>query len=49
MNLNDLLRKQDIDPAQVIVMRHSPEEKELRKIFPWLVDEKPEVFNAHKP
>ncbi|MEO5917687.1 MAG: GIY-YIG nuclease family protein [Luteolibacter sp.] len=48
MNLNDLLRKQDIDPAQVIVMRHSPKEKELRKIFPWLVDEKPEVFNAYQ-
>ena len=48
MNLNDLLHKQGIDPAQVIVMRHSPKEKELRKVMPWLVHENPEVFNAYQ-
>ncbi|MEO7099729.1 MAG: hypothetical protein ABI162_10240 [Luteolibacter sp.] len=48
MNLNDLLRRQDLDPAQVIVMRHSPKEKEMRKVMPWLVHEKPAVFNAYQ-
>lgn len=48
MNLNDLLRKQDLDPAQVIVMRHRPTERELRKVLPWLVHEKPDVFNAYQ-
>lgn len=48
MNLNDILDKQGIDPALVIVIRHTPKEPELRKIFPWLVHEKPEVFNAYQ-
>lgn len=48
MNFNDLLHKQGIDPAQVIVMRHSPKEKEMKKVMPWLVHEKPEVFNAYQ-
>jgi hypothetical protein len=46
--LNDLLLKQGIDPAQVIVMRHSPKEKKMRKVMPWLVHEKPEVFSAYQ-
>lgn len=48
MNLNDLLTKQGIDPMRVIVMRHRPTERELRKVLPWLVHEKPEVFNAYQ-
>lgn len=48
MNLNDLLHKQGIDPSQVIVMRHRPTERELRKVLPWLVHEKPDVFNAYQ-
>lgn len=48
MELNDLLIKKGIDPAQVIVMRHRPVEKELRRILPWLVHERPELFNAYQ-
>ena len=48
MNLNDLLRRKDIDPKQVLVLRHCPLEPELNKVLPWLAAEKPDVFNAYQ-
>lgn len=48
MNLNDLLLKQDIDPQQVLVLRHRPHEPELNKVLPWFAAEKPAVFNAYQ-
>ncbi len=48
MNLNDLLRSQNIDPQQVLVLRHRPHEPELNKVLPWLAAEKPNVFNAYQ-
>ena len=48
MDLNDLLTKENIDPRQVIVLRHRPQEPELRKVLPWLAAEKPDVFNAYQ-
>jgi hypothetical protein len=29
-----------------MVMRHRPEEREFRKVLPWLAGEKPHVYNA---
>lgn len=48
MNLNDLLQRKDIDPRHVLVLRHRPNEPELRRVLPWLAAEKPEVFNAYQ-
>jgi hypothetical protein len=48
MELNDLLRKHGINPEKTIVMRHRPDEPGLRKILPWLVHGRPEVFNAYQ-
>ena len=48
MQLNDLLRVQDIDPARVLVLRHRPHEPALRKVLPWFAAEKPDVFNAYQ-
>jgi hypothetical protein len=48
MNLNDLLRSKNIDPRQVIVLRHRPKEPKLNKWLPWLAAEKPDVFNAYQ-
>lgn len=48
MTLNDLLRGNDIDPEQVLVMRHRPPEPDLNAVFPWLAAEKPELFNAYQ-
>jgi len=48
MELNDLLRKHGIDLTKTLVMRHRPDEAGLRKVLPWLVHEKPAVFNAYQ-
>jgi hypothetical protein len=49
MLFNDLL-PEDIDPASVLALRHTPrpEDGELRKVLPWLADEHPDVFNAYQ-
>jgi hypothetical protein len=48
MNLNDLLQSKNIDPRQVMVLRHRPKEPKLNKWLPWLAAEKPDVFNAYQ-
>jgi hypothetical protein len=48
MELNDLLRKEGIDPQRVLVLRHRPFERELNKVLPWLAAERPDVFNAYQ-
>jgi hypothetical protein len=48
VNLNDLLLKEGIDPHTVLVFRHRPSEPKLNKVLPWLVVEKPDVFNAYQ-
>lgn len=48
MNLNDLLRGHQIDPRNVLVLRHRPHEPEFRKVLPWLAAEKPTAFNAYQ-
>jgi hypothetical protein len=48
MLFNDLLTKENIDPASVLVMRHTPWERQLRKVLPWFAAEHPEIFNAYQ-
>lgn len=48
MDLNELLRSKNIDPQQVIVLRHRPKEPKLSKWLPWLAAENPDVFNAYQ-
>lgn len=51
MNLNDLLASKGIDPKQrkqVLIMRHRPHERKLRRVLPWLAAEKPILFNAYQ-
>lgn len=48
MELNDLLRQQDIDPANVLILRHRPWESELRKVLPWIANERSDLFNAYQ-
>jgi len=48
MELNDLLEREKIDPASVLVFRHSPKEEALFKVMPWFITEKPQVFNAYQ-
>src|SRR5262245_54793783 len=48
LNFNDLLTGKDLDPRQVVVLRHRPTEPQLNKVLPWLAVEKPELFNAYQ-
>ena len=48
MQLNDLLAEAGIDPETVIVMRHRPNEPELRRVLPWLAAERPDIYNAYQ-
>lgn len=48
MLFNDLLSEEHIDPSGVLVLRHTPEERELRKTLPFLADAKPDIFNAYQ-
>ena len=48
LDLNSLLRIKNIDPGQVLVLRHRPQEPKLNKDLPWLADRKPDLFNAYQ-
>ncbi len=48
IQLNDLLAKKGIDPKGVLVLRHRPLERELRKILPWLAAERPDIYNGYQ-
>ena len=48
MQFNDLLKSADIDPKEVLILRHRPKEPGLRKVLPWLANERPDVFNAYQ-
>jgi hypothetical protein len=48
MDLNHLLSEKRIDPAKTLVMRHSPQRPSFARIAPWLITERPDVFNAYQ-
>lgn len=48
MDFNNLLTTKQIDPREVLVLRHRPTEPELRKWLPWFAAEEPETFNAYQ-
>jgi hypothetical protein len=47
-DLNDLLRKNGIDPEQVVVLRHSPKEPRLNRVIGHLAANRPDLFNAYQ-
>lgn len=47
-DFKDLLSKHQIDPRAVLVLRHTPTVPRLRKVFPWLAAQEPDVFNAYQ-
>lgn len=48
MQLNDLFRECDIDPREVVVLRHRPPESELAEMLPSWVHDRPELFMAYQ-
>lgn len=48
MEFNDLLTLHGYDPERVRILRHRPQEPELRRVLPWLAAERSELFNAYQ-
>src|SRR6185503_20519149 len=48
VEFNDLLGKEGIDPKTVLVLRHRPQQREFRKVLPWLAAERPDIDNAYQ-
>ena len=48
IDFKDLLAKHQIDPRTVLVLRHTPKESRLKKVFPWIAAKYPAVFNAYQ-
>lgn len=44
----ELLAKCGIDPHNVLLMRHTPQQPKLSKMLPWLAVERPDVYNAYQ-
>jgi hypothetical protein len=48
MEFNDLLLGNKIEPREVLVFRHRPNEPVLNKVFPLLAADRPDLFNAYQ-
>lgn len=48
MSFNDLLTKAGIELNHVVALRHTPHERQLKKVLPWPAGAKPDVFNAYQ-
>lgn len=48
LDYRTLLELEGFAPAEVLVVRHTPIEKSLRRVMPWLVAERPELFLAYQ-
>lgn len=48
LNFSSLLLQAGIDPAGTLMVRHFPVEKRLRRVLPWLVAERPELWLAYQ-
>jgi hypothetical protein len=45
---NDLLLSEKIDPAQVLALRHVPQEPTLKQALPQLAVARPDLHNAYQ-
>ena len=48
VEFNDLLLKAGIDNSKCLVLRHRPPGRAFRKLLPWLVVERPDIFNCYQ-
>lgn len=48
LDFNTLLEKADLDPAGTLIVRHVPVEKSLKRVLPWLVVERPDLWLAYQ-
>ncbi len=51
MYFKDLLKSEDIDPnvsERILVLRHRPKENHLARAMPWIISERPDLFEAYQ-
>lgn len=48
LNFTSLLPSIDIGPAETLIVRHVPVERSLKRVLPWLVVERPELWRAYQ-
>ncbi|MBC2667198.1 GIY-YIG nuclease family protein [Novosphingobium flavum] len=46
LDFRGMLDLASLDPREVVAVRHAPQQKALRRVLPWLVVERPELFMA---
>lgn len=48
LTLNQIIQLGGIDPKDVLVFRHRPQEPSINRLFPWLVAERPDLFDCYQ-
>lgn len=48
LDLNIMLEQAGLEPASTLVVRHAPIGKDLRRVLPWLVAERPALWLAYQ-
>lgn len=48
LDFRTLLELEGYDPCEVLIVRHTPVEKSLKRVMPWLVVERPDLFVAYQ-
>ncbi len=48
LTLNQLIERDGIDPASVLVFRHRPWEPQLNRVFDWIVSERRDLFDCYQ-
>lgn len=48
LDYRSLLEMEGLDPASTLIVRHNPVEKSLRRVLPWLVTERPDLWLAYQ-
>lgn len=48
LDFNALLQLAEVDPGETVIVRHVPVEKSLRRVLPWLVVERPDLWLAYQ-
>lgn len=48
LDFRTLLDLVDLDPAETLVVRHAPIEKALKRVLPWLVVERPDLWLTYQ-
>lgn len=48
LDFNTLLKLVDVDPSDTLIVRHVPIEKSLKRVLPWLVVERPDLWLTYQ-